>query len=121
MPHPIELRTRVLAAIDDGMSKWKAHQTFKVSRSTIDDWLKLRAETGSIEAKKDYRRGPKPAIEDTEETRLFFETYQHKTLLQLCALWLKQYGVSLSDVTMSKTLKRFGYTRKKKLSLSRTR
>jgi hypothetical protein len=43
----VDLRLRVLSAVDDGMSKMAAHQMFQVSRSTIDDWLKLRAETGA--------------------------------------------------------------------------
>jgi len=115
MPYPIELRERVLGAIDEGMSKWKAHQTFKISRSTIDNWLKLREETGSIAANSNYQRGPKPAIEDTEENRAFFEEYQHKTLEQMRKGWFEKVGAWLSDVTMSKTLKRFGYTRKKRV------
>ena len=39
-----DLRLRVIAAIDGGMSKMVAHKTFCISRSTIDDWLALRAE-----------------------------------------------------------------------------
>ena len=49
--YSLDLRLRVVDAIDGGMSKMKAHQTFQVSRSTIDDWLKLRSETGSVSAK----------------------------------------------------------------------
>ena len=116
MPYPIELRERVLGAIDEGMSKWKAHQTFKVSRSTINDWLKLREETGSLEANTSYRRGPKPAIEDTEENRAFFEEHKYKTLEQMRKAWFEKAGEWFSDVTMSKTLKRFGYTRKKRVT-----
>lgn len=111
--YPIELRERALAAIDAGMSKWEAHQTFKVSRSTLDDWLKLRKRNGSLEPVK-YRRGPKPVIINSKENDLFFEEHQHKTLAQLCELWFKKTGQRVSDVTMSKTLKRFGYTRKKR-------
>ena len=53
---------RVLAALDEGLSKTKVHQQFKVSRSTVDDWLKLRTETGKVEATSDYRRGPAPRV-----------------------------------------------------------
>jgi len=114
MSYPIELRERVLEAIENGMSKWEAHQIFKVSRSTIDDWLKLREETGSLAANTDYKRGPKRAIEDTEENRKFFEKHRHKTLEEMRKAWFEATGEWLSDVTMSKTLKRFGYTRKKR-------
>jgi len=47
-PYSEDLRLRVLSALDGGMSKMKAHQSFSVSRSTIDDWLKLRERTGSV-------------------------------------------------------------------------
>jgi len=114
MPYPIELRERVLESIDQGMSKWEAHQIFKVSRSTIDDWLKLREETGSVAANTNYQRGPKRAIEDNDENREFFEKHHQKTLEEMRTAWFEANGEWLSDVTMSKTLKRFGYTRKKR-------
>ena len=120
MPYPIELRERVISAIDEGMSKWEAHQTFKVSRSTIDDWLKLREETGSLKANTSYRRGPERAIEDTEENRTFFEEHKYKTLEQMRKAWFEKVGEWLSDVTMSKTLKRFGYTRKKRVTFMKS-
>lgn len=113
-PYGIELRERVLEAIDEGMSKWQAHKTFKISRSTIDDWLKLREETSSLVAKTNYRRGPKPAIEDTEKSRVFFEKHQFKTLSELSDAWFEETGQRLCIDTMSVTLKRFGYTRKKR-------
>lgn len=49
-PYSQDLRFRVLSALDGGMSKMKAHQLFKVSRSTIDDWVKLRQRTGALQA-----------------------------------------------------------------------
>ena len=64
-PYSKDLRRRVLVALDGGMSKWRVHQTFGVSRSTIDDWLKLRAETGVVKAKTDYYRGRAPMVTDT--------------------------------------------------------
>lgn len=113
----VELRERALAAIDKGMSKWEVHKTFKISRSTIDDWLNLREEKGTIVAQTDYKRGPKPAIADTAETESFFEEHKHKTLAQLCALWFQKTGKRVSDVTMSKTLRRLGYSRKKRATV----
>jgi len=120
MPHPIELKERVLGAIDEGMGKYEAHKIFKVARSTIDRWIELREKTGSLEVITDYVRGPKPAIETNAETKAFFDEYQHKTLEQLRNLWFEEKGELLSDVTFSKTLRRMGYTRKKNLSISRS-
>ena len=105
---------RVLAALDEGMSKTKVHQQFKVSRSTVDDWLKLRAETGRVEATSDYPRGPAPALADSPELRGFIEAHKGNTLGELADAWFAAQGQRLSTVTFSKTLKRLGYTRKKR-------
>ncbi len=106
---------RVLAALDKGMSKTKVHQQFKVSRSTVDDWLRLRTETGKLKATTDYLRGPAPALADSSELRAFIEEYKGNTLGELADAWYKVQGQRLSTVTFSKTLERLGYTRKKTL------
>ena len=36
--------------VDGGLSKWRVHQVYGVSRSTLDDWLTLRTETGGVKA-----------------------------------------------------------------------
>ena len=89
VPHSQDLRTRVLAALDKGMSKTKVHRQFKVSRSTVDDWLKLRAATGKVEATTDYRRGPASALADSSELRAFTETHKGNTLGELTDAWFK--------------------------------
>ncbi len=112
MSYGIDLRERALGAIDRGMSKWEVHKTFQISRTSLDDWLKLRETTGKLNDAS-YCHGPKPTIAQTVENQAFFEEHEHKTLAQLCDLWFNKTGERVSDVTMSKTLKRLGYTRKK--------
>ena len=97
------------------------HQTFGVSRTTIDDWLKLRAETGGVRAKTDYDYGRAPMMADTPELRAFLAAYEGKTLAQLTAAWEAERGQRVSVKTFHKTLQRLGYTRKKVLLLPRTR
>lgn len=112
-PYSEDLRKRVLAALDGGMSKWRVHQTFAVSRTTIDDWLKLRAATGSVKAKTDYYRGRPPAITDTPELRRFLAAHEGNTLAQLAAAWEREHGQRWSLGMFHKLLKRLGYSRKK--------
>ncbi len=112
-PYSEDLRQRVLAAVDSGVSKWQVHQTFGVSRSIIDDWLTLRAETGSVKAKTDYYRGRAPMVADTPELRAFLKTHEGKTLAQLSAAWEAEQGQRVSVKTFHKTLQRLGYSRKK--------
>ena len=120
-PYSEDLRQRVLVALDRGMSKWGVHQTFGVSRSTIDDWLKLRAETGGVKAKADYYRGRAPMVADTPVLRAFLETHEGKTLAQLAAAWEAEQGQRVSVKTFHKTLQRLGYTRKKSATTTANR
>ena len=112
-PYSEDLRKRVLAAVDSGLSKWRVHQVFGVSRSTIDDWLKLRTETGSVKAKTRYNRGRAPLVADTPELRTFLAAHEGKTLAQLALAWEAEQGQQVSVKTFHKTLQRSGYTRKK--------
>lgn len=108
-----DLRHRVVEAIDGGMSKMKAHQTFRVSRSTIDDWLKLRSETGQLKDKPNRRFGRAPAISDLVVFDAFAKRYSHATLGQMALAWENETGQKLSINTFSLTLRRLEVTRKK--------
>jgi transposase len=112
-PYSQDLRLRVLAALDSGMTKMAAHQTFKVSRSTIDDWLKLRATTGSVQAITQYQRGSGPAIKDLKAFRRFAQRNKSAKLAQMAEFWEQETGQKLSINTFSVTLRRIGWTRKK--------
>ena len=113
-PYSEDLRLRVLAAIDGGMSKMAAHRTFNISRSTIDHWLKRREETGSVAATTAYHRGRLPLLPDTPAMHAFIRAHQHSTLAQMALAWEKQSGQKLSLMTFSSRLRRLGYTRKKR-------
>ncbi|NEP67104.1 MULTISPECIES: IS630 transposase-related protein [Moorena] len=42
VPYSYDLRKKVISAIDDGMVKTQASRLLKISRNTIDIWLKKR-------------------------------------------------------------------------------
>lgn len=113
-PYSDDLRLRVLAAVDSGLSKTQVHRTFGVSRSTIDDWLKLRATTGGVTAKTTYYRGRRPMLVDSPALRTFIAEHQGNTLAQLSQAWSQEQGQQVSVKTFHKTLQRLGYTRKKR-------
>ena len=115
MPYSLDLRLRVLGAIDAGMSKMTAHKTFGVSRSTIDDWFKLREQTGSVQANTSYRRGKAPTINDLAAFEEFARRHRGCTLEQLAQAWQQETGVRLTLMPFSIALRRIGYTRKKRV------
>ena len=49
MGYDKKFRERVLSHIDAGEPYEKVRKMFKLGENTIRDWLKLRAETGSLE------------------------------------------------------------------------
>jgi transposase len=112
-PYSQDLRERVLCALDEGMSKMKAHQTFRVARSTIDDWLLLREQTGSVAVAPHVRRGPAPKISDLVAFEAFAARHRHKTLQDMKGAWEQEHGQCVSHNTLSLAMKRIGWTRKK--------
>ena len=50
-PYSIDLRLRVLAAVERGVPREEVAKTFSVSVPTIKRWLKRRRETGDVEPK----------------------------------------------------------------------
>ena len=115
-PYSEDLRRRVLTSIDEGMSKSQAARTFQIARSTIDDWFALREQTGQLTANTHYTRGPRPALADTPEVHAFVQDQQHSTLAQMAQAWQQQTGETLSQTTFCSSLRRLGYTRKKRVT-----
>lgn len=95
------------------MSKMRVHRTFGVSRSTIDEWLELRERTGNVLPVR-YRRGALPRLNDAAALRTFVAAAPDRTLQEMADLWHLETGVRVSAVTFAKSLRRIGYTRKKK-------
>lgn len=112
-PYSQDLRFRVLAALDGGLSKMEVHRRFNVSRSTIDDWLHLREQTGSVQVIPSRRHGPAPAITDLVAFEAFAQRHRHQTLWQMKQSWFEEKGQRLSHNTFSLAMKRIGWTRKK--------
>ena len=110
-----DLRLHILAVFDGGMSKKSVHQTFGVSRSTLDHWLKRRQETGAVKAITNYKRGPAPAMSDRKAFEQFAQRHSGATLGQMAVAWQEQTGQKLSLNTFSVALKRLGWTRKKRV------
>jgi transposase len=111
--YSLDMRQCVLEALEGGMSKMQAHRSFQVSRSTIDDWLRLRRETGQVQDKPGLRRGRANAIHDLVVFEAFATRYCHATLAQMAVAWERETGQKLSLMTFSKALRRIQWTRKK--------
>ena len=56
-PHPIQLRERIVAFVDEGNSHREAARHFRVSPKFVNDMIKLRRETGSLAAMRQGNLG----------------------------------------------------------------
>ena len=109
-PYGIDLRRKVVSAIDNGMGKSEASRVFQMSRNTIDLWLKRRERDNTL-APKVRQAGPSRAkIQDLDQFRDFVDAHPHWSQEQMG----RELGVSGSCI--GRALKKIGYSRKKDLS-----
>ncbi len=106
-----DLRRKVIEAIEfNGMKRCEASEFFNISRNTINTWFQRRRETGDFKAKVRENRGNGQKITDWEKFRAFVETHGDKTQAEMAELW----DGEISDRTISRALKKIGFTRKKR-------
>ena len=113
--YSLDLREKAITAIDRGEKKSHVSRTLKISRNTLDLWLKRREETGSLAPKTPAQKGPTPKINDLVAFKQFATEHGHLTARRMAELWPEP----ISDVTLGKALKRIEFTRKKDLWVSR--
>ena len=110
-PYSYDLRRKVIEAIElNGMKRCEASEFFNISRNTINTWFQRRRETGDFNAKVRAHRGNGHKITDWDKFRGFVKTYGDKTQAEMAELWEGE----ISDRTISRGLKKIGFTRKKR-------
>ena len=110
-----DLREKMLAAVDRGKPRKEAVSAFGVSPATLKRWLRRRRETGSVAPKR--RRGMRPRIGDIDERRALWrqlEAHPEATLEEHRDLWERERGVRVSVATMSRAIRRLGWTYKQR-------
>lgn len=117
-PHPKELRERVIRVIEEeGLTIEQAAKRFCVSVSSTQRWLSAKKKTGSI-APQPMGGANRPCIVDEEGGKFVIESLNCNpdlTLRELCDLYKEFCDVNVSTQTMSDTVRRLGFTRKKGL------
>ena len=114
----MDLRERVLQAVAGGMSKRAVHRTFGVSRPTIDRWLRLREETGSLTPRRPRHRRVRQLEGAVFEE--FASRHGYATLPEMAQAWQRETGVVLTAMSFSRALARLGWTRKKRVGATKS-
>ena len=112
-----DLRTRVLAAIDRGVSRVEIVETFGVSLATARRWLRRRRETGEVSPRPSPGRTPSICGTAEERRALWrqLEANPEATLERHRELWEERGGARVSVATMSRAIRRLGWTYKQRL------
>ncbi len=111
-----DLRERVLRAVDQGMPRREIVRFLSVSAATIGRYLKQRREQGHVRPKAipgrpSQKRQPLQA--GLEEQ---LKACPDATLAQHCEYWEQKQRMHVSRWSMSRAIKRMGWTRKKPLN-----
>jgi transposase len=117
MAFSLDLRKRVLAAVDGGLSRTQAARRFQVGRATITTWVTLRRERGSLAAQSPPGRPRTIGASDAEALRAQLNAQPDATLPDHVRVWVARHpDQPLSTATMSRAIQRLGWTRKKSRS-----
>ena len=120
-PLSMDLRGRVLAAIDDGMSCRGAATRFGVAPSTAIRWQAQRRETGSFAPKPqggDMRSG---RVEERRADILAMWEARKDISLEELRRGLIEVGLHVSVAGLHRFFARHGITRKKRLATRSSR
>ena len=108
-----DLRKKIVEALGRGTTKSEAARTFGVSRSSVKRYAKRNEEGRPLAPKK--RPGLKPKLDEAARSLLEedLEGRPAATLRQRREFLRAAAGVSVSGWTVSRALRRLGWSRKK--------
>ena len=111
-PYSYDLRTKAIDAVKRGEAKVEVSRMLKISRNTLDLWLKREQQEGDYQAITHFQKGNRHKITDWSRFREFIHKHGDKTQAQLAKLW----GDNLTQQNVSDALRKIGVSRKKRLT-----
>jgi transposase len=109
--YSIDLRERVLVAVEAGEPAEVVAEAFMVGRSSVYRWMAAAHDEGR-RAPKPMGRGPKPIIRDETEMALcrLLEADNHLTLVECRDRLAAETGVQVDPWTVGRALRRLDWT-----------
>ncbi len=113
--YSLDLRLKVLDAVDRGIPRKEVVRTFGVSMPTIERYLRQRREGAGLAPGRSPGRTPSICASVEERRALWrqLEENDEATLERHCEMWEKERGVRVSVSTMSRAIRKLGWTFKK--------
>ncbi len=111
--YPAELRTRIVAAVEDGLSRVEVARRFTVSERTVRRYLTQQRQTGDLAPRPSPGRTPRIGPDQAAAMRAQVAAHPDIRLEDHCERWAEAHGVRVSVSTMSRVQRDFGITVKK--------
>ena len=111
--YSVDLRQRVVAAVDAGTPRAEVARTFQVSLATIKRYLKQWREAGHLAPRTSPGRPPDIPAQQLPALEAQLAAHPDATLAQHCQHWQAAWGQPLSRSAMRRAIKRLDWTRKK--------
>ena len=108
MPYSLDLRKRAVSAVRAGMKKVTACEVFSICKQTLYNWLKLAEKDSDLRPITGFQKGHSHGIKDLDGFREFVNNHSDYTQEEMA----KHFSVGSS--TISRTLIKIGYSRKKR-------
>lgn len=109
-----DLKERLVRAVANGQPMREVARRFEVAVTTVKRAMVQQRTTGSL-ARKPIPGRPRAVSREQEPLLLArLQAAPDATVLEHCAWWAEQYDQQLSEATMWRTLRRLGWTHKKR-------
>src|SRR5215212_6645354 len=119
--YSLDLREKIVESVKKGVPKAETARRFGVDRATVKRYCKQLDERGTLEPRKGPGKEPKL---DEKARKLLLEDLRERpwaTHSQRAEFLFATCGVSVSEATICRTLRRLSHSRKKDQGSSRTR
>lgn len=122
MAHPLEIRERAVAAVEEiGREKDEVVTVFAISLASLNRWLKQKREQGHLEIGKPPGAVAKLGANGCELLQAQLKTHPEATLDERCELLVEQGYERVGRSTVQRMLAGMAITRKKNLRSPQTR
>ena len=117
-PHPIELRERVVAMVEEGHGHREASRHFRVSPKFVNDMVKLKRETGSLDPRRQGNPGRGKLSDHSPWVRRLLGARPGLTLDEIRDALAVEPGLKVHRAPIGGWLHRLGLSHKKTLLAS---
>lgn len=111
--YSIDLRDRIVQAVQQGASAATVAQTFGVGSATVTRYLARSRRTGSLAPTRPPGRTPRIRPGDYPALRAQLAAAPAATLAEHCTTWEQTHGVRVSVPTLYRAIRALNWTRKK--------